>query len=214
MWRIEKFKVKSWPRSSYGNFYEGDSYLILHTYMVKSEGTEKLCWGAPCAGVDVCSRKAQICTSGWARRCDNNGVRAPITRIHVCAQTSQDEMGTAAYKTVELDTLLDDGPVQMREVQGFESEAFCTLFSGGCGGAGGAALKYEKGGIDRCGRARIATRVAHQCHSGFRHVEPEKYVPRLMHVKGAKNKVRVNQVEMSVSSLNSGDVFLLVSAQS
>ena len=40
----------------------------------------------------------------------------------------KDEYGTAAYKTVELDTLLDDAAVQHREVQGHESQAFKDYF--------------------------------------------------------------------------------------
>ena len=40
----------------------------------------------------------------------------------------QDEYGTAAYKTVELDTYLNDAPVQHREVQGHESSLFKTYF--------------------------------------------------------------------------------------
>ena len=40
----------------------------------------------------------------------------------------QDEYGTAAYKTVELDTFLDDKAVQHREVQGHESETFLDYF--------------------------------------------------------------------------------------
>jgi len=97
--------------------------------------------------------------------------------------TTQDEAGTAAYKTVELDTLLDDGPVQHREVMGYESEMFLSYFPN---------IRIMEGGVD----------------SGFKHVEPEKYECRLLHLKG-KKKVRTMQVEKSVNSLNSGDVFIL-----
>jgi hypothetical protein len=31
IWRIEKFHIVAWPKEEYGKFYNGDSYLVLHT---------------------------------------------------------------------------------------------------------------------------------------------------------------------------------------
>ena len=33
IWRIVKFKVTYWPKEEYGNFFNGDSYIILHTWV-------------------------------------------------------------------------------------------------------------------------------------------------------------------------------------
>jgi len=98
--------------------------------------------------------------------------------------TTQDEAGTAAYKTVELDDKLGGAPIQHREVQGHESELFLSYFKN--------EIKLLSGGVE----------------TGFKHVKPEEYKPRLLHIKG-KKKVRVTQVDLSRGSLNSGDVFIL-----
>jgi len=98
--------------------------------------------------------------------------------------TTQDEAGTAAYKTVELDTLLGGEPVQHREVQDYESRLFLSYFKPG--------PQILSGGIE----------------SGFRHVKPTEYKPRLLHIKG-KKKIRVREVPLARDSLNNGDVFIL-----
>lgn len=76
--------------------------------------------------------------------------------------------------------------MQHREVQDHESALFCSYF------APRGGIRVLAGGID----------------SGFNHVKPTEYRPRLMHIKGRRN-VRVSEVPNSAKSLNSGDVFVL-----
>ena len=45
--------------------------------------------------------------------------------------------------------------------------------------------------------------------SGFRHVAPKKYKPRLLHVVGYKRHVQVYQVPLKTESLNNSDSFVL-----
>jgi len=100
--------------------------------------------------------------------------------------TTQDEAGTAAYKTVELDDYLGGVAHQHREVMGYESEQFIGYFG---------HLQILAGGVE----------------SGFRHVEPEKYVTRLLHLRQTlkKKNVRLTQVELNRNELCEGDVFIL-----
>jgi len=152
IWRIEKFKVVTWPTDKHGSFFSGDSYIVLNTY--KKKDTDAFAW-----------------------------------EIHfwLGKHTTQDEAGTAAYKTVELDDKIGSyggHAAQHREVQGHESSLFLSYFHD--------HITIMEGGID----------------SGFNHVEPEKYQPRLLHFKG-KKKVRTTQVDLARQSLNSSDVFVL-----
>ncbi|ESO90008.1 hypothetical protein LOTGIDRAFT_192582 [Lottia gigantea] len=99
-------------------------------------------------------------------------------------ESSQDEYGTAAYKTVELDTFLGDVPVQHREVQGHESQLFKSYFK---------TITLMRGGAD----------------SGFRHVVPEAYKPRLLHFSKASRTVTVSEVPLSKKRITDSDVFIL-----
>ncbi|KAF5319899.1 hypothetical protein D9611_010995 [Ephemerocybe angulata] len=57
--------------------------------------------------------------------------------------TTLDEAGTAAYKTVELDDHLNGKPVQFREVQGSESPQFLSYFPKFTSLKGGAATGFH-----------------------------------------------------------------------
>lgn len=101
------------------------------------------------------------------------------------SQSTQDEQGSAAIYTVQLDEFLGSSPVQYREVQDHESDTFKGYFKQG--------IIYKKGGVA----------------SGMRHTETNTYdVKRLLHVKG-KKRVIAKEVEMSWKSFNLSDVFLL-----
>lgn len=98
--------------------------------------------------------------------------------------STQDEFGTAAYKTVELDTFLDDKAIQHREVQGNESELFKSYFD---------FFTIMKGGYD----------------SGFNRVTPQSYKTRLFHIVGEKKQIAVNEIGLKRGNLNSEDVFVV-----
>ncbi|XP_048584453.1 gelsolin-like protein 1 [Nematostella vectensis] len=98
--------------------------------------------------------------------------------------SSQDEYGTAAYKTVELDHFLDDKPVEHREVEGHESTLFKSYFD---------ALITLKGGAE----------------TGFRRVNPEAYKPRLLHFCKKNKKIEVTEKSLKRANMNNGDVFIV-----
>ncbi|CAJ0930656.1 unnamed protein product [Ranitomeya imitator] len=115
------------PQKAYGNFYEGDCYLLLST------------------------------------RKSGNSLFYDI-HYWIGNDSSQDEQGSAAIYTIQLDDFLGGSPVQHREVQGHESEAFKGYFKQG--------IIYKKGGVA----------------SGMKHVATNTYdVKRLLHVKGKRN---------------------------
>ncbi|WOK95014.1 villin-4 isoform X1 [Canna indica] len=100
--------------------------------------------------------------------------------------TSQDEAGTAALKTVELDAALGGRAVQYREVQGHETEKFLSYFK--------PCIIPQQGGIS----------------SGFKHTEinETEHVTRLFVCRG-KHVVNVKEVNFARSSLNHDDIFIL-----
>lgn len=113
--------------------------------------------------------------------------KAPSYNIHMWLgdECSQDESGAAAIFATQLDDFLGGGPVQYREVQNAESNTFLGYFKSG--------IKYQKGGVA----------------SGFQHVVTnDMNVKRLLHIKG-RRVVRATEVDMSWSSFNKGDCFIV-----
>ncbi|KAJ8706515.1 hypothetical protein PYW07_012593 [Mythimna separata] len=148
VWRIENFEPVPVPASHLGNFYSGDSYIVL-----KTTGDESnLSW-------DI--------------------------HFWIGSKTSQDEAGSAAVLTVNMDDEQFHGAaIQHREAQGYESKQFLDYFQ--------PAIRYLDGGHA----------------SGFNHVTiNEGAEKRLFQIKGKRN-VRVKQVAVSFDSLNKGDCFV------
>ncbi|KAJ3578779.1 hypothetical protein NPX13_g1787 [Xylaria arbuscula] len=153
-------EVIAWPEHQYGDFHEGDSYIILHSYTIGSkDGEEKL-------GHDI--------------------------YFWLGSKTSQDEAGTAAYKTVELDEYLHGAATQHRELQQDLSDDFVALFS---------RIRILSGGV----------------RSGFTHVETEEepketqLLLRVFKHPSAKraDSIMVYEVEPTWQSLDENDVFVL-----
>lgn len=157
IWRIENFEVVPWPKTRYGEFYDGDSFIVLHSYKVgKQQGEEKL---------------------------------AHDIFFWLGSKTTQDEAGTAAYKTVELDEFLHGAATQHRETQAQPSDEFLSLFR---------HYQVRSGGV----------------RSGFTHVEPEepKEILTLLRIfkdPGGGRAIIVHEVEPTWQSLDEKDVFVL-----
>eukprot|EP01018_Ginkgo_biloba_P014879 Gb_25295 [translate_table: standard] len=148
IWRIENFKPVAVPKSSYGKFFSGDSYIILKTTALKS------------------------------------GVFRYDIHYWLGKDTSQDEAGAAAIKTVELDAALGGRAVQHREAQGHETDKILSYFK--------PCIIPQEGGVA----------------SGFKHFDAKEHPIHLFACKG-KHVVHVKEVPYSRSSLNHDDIFIL-----
>lgn len=158
IWRIEDFQVIPWPKEKTGEFFDGDSFIVLHSYKLG----------------------------------DNDHLGHDIF-FWLGSKTTQDEAGTAAYKTVELDEFLHGAATQHREVQAHPSDEFLALFR---------HYSIRSGGV----------------RSGFTHVEPEepKEVTMLLRIfkhPGAGRTIIVHEVEPTWQSLDENDVFVLDKGQ-
>lgn len=172
VWRIEKFEVKAWPESKFGKFHTGDSYVVLHAYIARKE-----------------IGRLQSASRGGRQRADSlcstaSGRIEYKIYYWLGDESTVDEMGTAAYKTVELCDYFDGRCRQYREAQGEESPEFLELFPN---------LEYLPGGIA----------------SGFRQVISDCFEACLYQIRKTANRVIEKPVTLSRAALNQGDCFIL-----
>ncbi|CAB3986258.1 scinderin isoform 2 [Paramuricea clavata] len=155
IWRVEDYELVDWPKSRYGIFFQGDSYVILYTYGKQNDKYIIYYW--------------------------------------LGLESTQDEQGAAALLSTKLDDKFGGEPVQQRVVQGQEPEHFLRMLKG-------------KMIVKRGGRSKGATTV--------NEAEEQGGNVHLYKVRGTNEwNVRCIQVDLTATSLNSNDAFILVTAR-
>jgi len=119
------------------------------------------------------------------------------------AESSEDEYGTAAFKTAGLDASLakyGKRGAMHREVMDFESDLFLSYFEH----LGG--LQYLEGGIEGISED---IKAVGEDDSEDDDDEDKTISAKLYHCKGRKGMIMLTQVDCNLGSMNSGDVFIL-----
>ncbi|XP_059494284.1 gelsolin a [Stegostoma tigrinum] len=119
-----------------------------------------------------------------------SGRQGHIIYYWLGSDSSQDEMGTAAILTTQLDEELGGGPVQVRVIQGREPAHLMSMF-------GGKPMVVYKGGTSREGGQTVPADN------------------RLFQVRASSSgSTRAVEVDVVASNLNSNDVFVLKTPES
>lgn len=170
VYRIENFQRKEVPKEMIGQFYSGDSYIVVFSYEVK--------------------RKPYNIIYFWQGR-----------------KSSTDEKASSAFLSVSLSSQLSGEATQARVVQGKEPDHFLSLFKG--------KMIVHQGGVDSGFTNKKSTSSSSSDATSSSEVEEKSgSETRLYHIKGTrKENTRAVQVEAKSSSLNSGDVFCLVTQE-
>jgi len=148
IWHIEQFQLHEVPPPKHGQFFEGDSYVVL------------------------CSAKV-------------GGQQIHHVHYWIGETSTPDEFGSAAYAGFQIEEHFKGKSTLHREVMSHESDQFKSFFPHG--------MQILAGGVP----------------SGFHHVDRKaEFKARLRQVKGKKH-IQIVEIPIALSSLNSGDVFLL-----
>ncbi|XP_019873520.1 advillin isoform X2 [Aethina tumida] len=157
IWRVESMSLVAVPRDQYGIFFDTDSYIIYAASL----------WDQP-AGTDTVSKEIK------------GGNLEYHIHFWLGTNTTPEKSGVAAYKSVELDNLLNTHSTQHRETQGNESSRFLSYFKNG--------FKVLKADLIMNGI---------------------KSHPKLYKIKGKRKPVLTEMTNVSWDHFNSSEVFIL-----
>ncbi|KAK9879533.1 hypothetical protein WA026_006604 [Henosepilachna vigintioctopunctata] len=108
IWKVEDMSITALPKEQYGIFNDEDSYVI---YSASQNGQP--------TGVETVAKE----------------IKTESLEYHVHfwlgSETTPNKSGVAAFKTVELDSILNGIATQHRETQDFESSRFKSYFKNG-----------------------------------------------------------------------------------
>ena len=191
IWRIEEFKVKPWPKERYGEFFTGDSYIVLHTVGESPKFVYDVHFWI---GQD--STQDEYATAAYKTvELDDHLGGAPIQHREV--QGSESSAFLSYFKTVKfLSGGANSGFKQVKPEE-YKVRARCQPAS--VSPASRAPFPLLRHGVAPRPRQRwgcVAPRAV------------TNRQPRLLHVKGTKNVI-VREVPLAIASVNSGDVFIL-----
>ena len=180
-YEIEKFLPVPVEPALNGKFYEGDCYIVLHTYVTTTNSGSSSSSSSNTAGNTVAAEdnESVLMQSGGS-----GGLNWQIY-YWIGGESSLDKQACAAMHSVNLRNLLGATCRTQREEQNEESAAFVALF-GGRGSAG--SLVYIEG-------ARTT--------SGFYTVEDVEYRTRMYRVSGTQ-RIVLEPVPIHYESLRGG----------
>ncbi|XP_050309860.1 villin-like protein quail [Anthonomus grandis grandis] len=161
IWRVENMSVIALTKDQYGTFYDTESYIVYAASQ----------YGQP-SGVDSVAR-------------DLKGKDIEY-HIHfwLGSNTTPEKSSVAAYKTVELDGILNFCSTQHRETQENESNRFLSYFKNG--------LRIMKPALIENG---------------------SKNLPKLYRVKGKSIPVLIEMGNLSWEHFTSTDIFIIKTTQ-
>lgn len=119
VWRVVKLELENVPPQFHGEFYEGDSYIVLYT---SSPNYNLHTW---------MGRKFRFFFTKLYFTTEYISCHEKQYLLYTGHESSQDEKGAAAIIMTQIDDSLGGAPVQFTEYPNQESDIFLSYFKTG-----------------------------------------------------------------------------------